>query len=121
MRTLCAVGGHVVASVLRPAREMTAVWHSHVAVFELYSETELAKSSFPSRRNMLQHELLDLYGQHNADAATLAVDAEQMRSCTTLAQVRACVMPHRGEGAVRPCPQVLSRCLAVDGVSARVY
>ncbi len=94
------------------------VWQVHASVFDLYKEIDLAKTSFPSRRNMLQHELQDLYGKHNADATTIAMDAEQLRSCMSIAQVRlqwqsaACIRSRSGRELLKPTASLRFRVLS---------
>jgi hypothetical protein len=77
--------------VLRSGRDMTVVWHTHVSVYELYQDLEFGQSVFASRRAMLQQDLAGQLSLVESDVKGVVSDAEELRTCTSMGQVCACL------------------------------
>lgn len=72
----------------RTPRQITALWQARFDVQELFTDLEIGKSSFPSRRNVIKYDLTQEFGRLKTDAAQLLRDTEHFREIKTLDQVR---------------------------------
>ena len=75
--------------------QQLSVWQARFDVHGLFTDVEIAKGSFPSRRTALKYELTQERDALLTDAAQLLRDCEVFRELQTIdavsAGVRACV------------------------------